>query len=102
MHRRVVAWLVLLIAGVSTNSAHAQDADTTFQSRTLRQQYFAIAYLESHPVDQLFETTKEIDAHFDALHKAWVTEVRGEHPHMMHIDPYVYAWYLFWYKCKPE
>ena len=86
---------VFLLLGLSLDVANAQDVDTTFQSRTLRQQYFAIDFMKDHPIERHFSTGQEMDAHLDKLQQAWVKEVNDEHPHMAVIDPYVYAWYLY-------
>ena len=74
--------------------AYAQEVDTTFKRRNLRQQLFVIDYMKANKPAGSFSTPDEIDAYFEKLGGAWANEVSGEDPHMAQFNPYVYIWAL--------
>lgn len=81
---------VLSLFMVLCGFAFAQDVETTFKSRNLRQQVFVFDYMKANKPAGAFSTTDEIDVYFEKLSGAWAQEVGGEDPHMAQFNPYVY------------
>lgn len=74
--------------------AYAQEVDTTFKSRNLRQQLFVIDYIKAEKLSSPLSTPAEIDAYFEKLGEAWAKEVSEEDPLMAQFNPYIYIWAL--------
>jgi thiol-disulfide isomerase/thioredoxin len=90
MKKGIVLFLLMILCCL----AYAQEVDTTFKRRNLRQQLFVIDYMKANKLTSPFSTPDEIDAYFEKLGGAWAKEVSGEDPHMAQFNPYIYIWAL--------